>query len=113
MNIEDEVSTCPYCAKGIKPTVIKDFDYAPGLTNEQSKRFAIMQCPVCKKYFFVDQVIINDYYGNFAQIATYEIYPKTTSIEINFDNRLKDLISSDFCMIYNQALIADNNGLTV
>lgn len=112
MNIEDEVSTCPYCSKGIKPTVIKDLDYAPGFIDEQSRRLAIMQCPVCKQYFFVDHLIMNTYHGNSYRIISHDIYPRVTSIEIDFDSRLKDLISSDFCMIYKQALIADNDGLT-
>ena len=112
MDIEDIVSICPHCGKGIKPNIILNTEYANGFTDNQSRWFAIMQCPICKQYFFIDQLIMNDYYGNFNQIINYDIYPKAISTEINFDNRIHDLISPDFCTIYKQALIADDDGLT-
>ena len=112
MDIEDIVSICPHCGKGIKPNIIRNTEYANGFTDNQSRWFAIMQCPICKQYFFVDQLIMNDYYGYFNQIINYDIYPKAISTEINFDNRIHDLISPDFCTIYKQALIADDDGLT-
>lgn len=111
-DIEDIVSICPHCGKGIKPTLIFNTKYANGFTNDQFRLLAVMQCPICKQYFFVDQLILNDHYGNFSQIVNYNIYPKTIPAEINFDNRLHDLISPDFCTVYKQALIADNEGLS-
>lgn len=111
-DIDELVSTCPHCDKGIKPNLINDFEYADGYNETQRKMFAIMQCPVCKQYFFVDYLITSDYFGNIEQIATYEIFPKVNSSDIHFDNRLSDKISPDFCKIYKQALIADSLGLS-
>lgn len=111
-NIEEMISICPHCNKGIKPNIIRDFEYADGYTDNKSKYFAIMQCPVCKNHFFVDYLIMNGYYENIERILNYKIYPKSFDTEINFDNRLKDLISPNFCKVYQQALIADQDGLT-
>lgn len=110
--IEESVSICPHCNKGIKPNIIKDFNYAEGYTNDQTKCFAILQCPICKNYFFADYLISKNWYENTNQVIYYEIYPKSFDIEINFDSRLKDTISPDFCKIYRQALIAEQDGLT-
>jgi len=43
---------------------------------------------------------------------TVNTYPKSFAIETNFDSRLKNLISPDFCKIYQQALVADQHELT-
>ncbi|UTY39421.1 hypothetical protein NMU03_00885 [Allocoprobacillus halotolerans] len=110
-DIEDIVSICPHCGKGIKPNLIFNTEYANGLSNNHTKWLAVMQCPICKQYFFVDQLILSDYYGDFDQIVNYHVYPKVIPEEINFDSRLNDLISPDFCTVYKQALIADNEGL--
>lgn len=110
--IDEMISICPHCNKGIKPNIIQNFKYADGYADNQSKYFSIMQCPVCKDYFFIDYLTLNDYYGNIEQIVICGIFPKSFTTEINLDNRLKDIISPDFCKIYQQALIADKDGLT-
>lgn len=110
-DIDELVSICPHCDKGIKPNIIKDFEYANLYNGRQRKMFAIMQCPVCKEYFFVDYLITMAFLDN-TEIADHKIFPKRTSIDINFDNRLSNMISPDFCKIYKQALIADSSNLT-
>ena len=74
--------------------------------------FAIMQCPVCKQYFFVNYLAIFNCSGDFMGIANWEIFPRNISADINFDNRINDIISPDFCKIYKQALIAESNNLS-
>lgn len=108
-NIEDEISICPHCGKGIKPSIYydikyKDFEYG-------CIKLAILGCPVCKETFFADYTLCPNPLTSKNFITNCNLYPNIIDTYQEFDKRIKD-ISPDFCKIYNQSLAAESNSLT-
>lgn len=111
--LEHLITTCPHCGIGIKPDIICDSAYVenPNGYLHCNASLAVLQCPVCKKFFFVNYLYPVGPMLNEFRIFDYEIFPKPMQANIQFDKRISK-ISPNFLLVYKQACVAESDNLT-
>jgi len=105
----DLPNTCPYCNLIIRP--INKHDFLSGRDIDFLRDFRavfLLQCPACNEFF--TSIFALENFGINEAIGTLIDYPKRPLIKIDFPEEIKS-VSPSFFKIYEQALIAELEGL--